>query len=78
MIISHKYKYLFIGLPFSASSAISKELNTRYEGQPLLRKHSLFQEFTRIANKEEKEYFHTHFLLQYNFLSASMLQLDSD
>lgn len=57
MIISHKYKFLFIGLPFSASSAISKELNLEYEGEPYLRKHSLFHEFEKVATKEEKGYF---------------------
>ena len=57
MIISHKYKFLFIGLPFSASSAITKELNKEYEGKPLLRKHSLYQEFLKIANDKEKNIF---------------------
>ena len=57
MIISHKYKFLFIGLPFSASSAISKELNLEYEAKPYLRKHSLFHEFEQVATKEEKNYF---------------------
>ena len=57
MIISHKYKFLFIGLPFSASSAISKELNLQYKGEPYLRKHSLYYEFERTASKEEREYF---------------------
>ena len=57
MIISHKYKFLFIGLPFSASSAISKELNLKYEGEPYLRKHSLYHEFLKKATKKEKEYF---------------------
>ena len=57
MIISHKYKFLFIGLPFSASSAISKELHIRYKGESFLRKHSLYYEFERIASKEEKGYF---------------------
>ena len=33
MIISHKHKYIFIGLPFSGSSAISKELIEEYEGE---------------------------------------------
>ena len=36
MIISHKYKFLFIGLPFSASSAISKDLHLKYDGEPRL------------------------------------------
>lgn len=57
MIISHKYKFLFIGLPFSASSAISKELYLQYEGMPLLRKHSLYHEFKKNATKEECDYF---------------------
>ena len=57
MIISHKYRFLFIGLPFSASSAITKELYKEYEGKPILRKHSLYQEFLKIANDKEKKYF---------------------
>lgn len=57
MIISHKYNFLFIGLPFSASSAISKELYLQYEGEPILRKHSLYYEFAKIAKKEERKYF---------------------
>ena len=57
MIISHKYQFLFIGLPFSASSAISKDLNLNYEGKPLLRKHSLYNDFISVATKEEMEYF---------------------
>ena len=57
MIISHKYKFLFIGLPFSASSAITKELNKEYEGKPLLRKHSLHHDFLKVATKEEKKIF---------------------
>ena len=57
MIISHKYRFLFIGLPFSASSAITKELHEQYAGEPLLRKHSLYNEFKKIATKKELEYF---------------------
>tara|TARA_Y100001968_G_C19415222_1_gene748625 strand:- start:252 stop:1040 length:789 start_codon:yes stop_codon:yes gene_type:complete len=57
MIISHKYKFLFIGLPFSASSAITKELHEKYEGKPFLRKHSLYHEFLKVATKEEKDFF---------------------
>jgi len=57
MIINHKYKFLFIGLPFSASSAISKELHLQYGGEPYLRKHSLYHEFENVATKSELEYF---------------------
>jgi len=57
MIISHKYKFLFIGLPFSASSAITKDLHSEYEGEPFLRKHSLYHEFIKVARVEERKYF---------------------
>jgi hypothetical protein len=57
MIISHKYKFLFIGLPFSASSAITKELHAKYDGKPYLRKHSLYHEFIKGATVQEKDYF---------------------
>ncbi len=57
MIISHKYKFLFIGLPFSASSAIIKDLHDKYEGKTYLSKHSLYHEFKRLATKKEKDYF---------------------
>lgn len=57
MIISHKNKLLFIGLPFSASSAISKELYLQHDGQALLTKHSLYHEFKKTATKEELDYF---------------------
>jgi len=57
MIISHKYKFLFIGLPFSASSAISKELHLNYNGEPFLRKHSMYYEFKNLATQDELNYF---------------------
>ena len=57
MIISYKYKFLFIGLPFSASSAISKELHKEYEGKPYLKKHSLYHEFEKNSTEEEKKFF---------------------
>lgn len=57
MIISHKYRFLFIGLPFSASSAISKELYLQYEGLSRLKKHSLYYEFKKTATKDERTYF---------------------
>jgi hypothetical protein len=57
MIISHKYKYLFIELPHTASSAISKELREFYDGSKILRKHAFYHDFLKIANAEEKKYF---------------------
>ena len=40
MVISHKYKYIFIGLPFGASSAITRELMHNYDGESLFDKHA--------------------------------------
>ncbi|MBL6657652.1 MAG: hypothetical protein ISP73_03505 [Flavobacteriales bacterium] len=56
MIISHKHKYVFVGLPLAASTAISKELCKMYDGIPILAKHSLYQDFLKIATEEEKKY----------------------
>jgi hypothetical protein len=44
-------------LPFSASSAITKDLHANYEGKSYLRKHSLYHEFIKTATIEEKDYF---------------------
>ena len=57
MIISHKHKYLFIELPHTGTTAISRELRLHYDGQQILRKHGHYHEFLRVAKPEEKEYF---------------------
>ena len=57
MILVHKLKLLFIGIPYSASTAISKDLHKNYGGKAILRKHSLYSEFDEIASKIEKEYY---------------------
>jgi len=57
MIISHKYKYLFIQLEKTASTAIAKELRRNYEGIPILWKHARYEDFLKIATPEEKKYF---------------------
>jgi len=56
MIISDKYRYIFVGLPFSASTAISKHLSENYEGKPLLRKHSLYFEVKKKLSKKQIDY----------------------
>ncbi len=56
MIISHKHKYVFVGLPLAASTAISKELCEMYDGKPILSKHSIYQDFLKVATSEEKSY----------------------
>jgi len=57
MIISHKFKYLFIEIPQTGSTSISEELVKNYYGQNILHKHAHYFEFEKIATKEEKEYF---------------------
>lgn len=57
MIISDKHRYLFVELPWTASTAISKELRTYYGGKSILRKHSNYREFLRHASVEQRGYF---------------------
>ncbi len=48
MIINHDKKYIFVGLPFSASSAISKELLGCYDGEFILSKHANIPSLLRL------------------------------
>lgn len=57
MVISHKYKYLFIEFPHTASTAIHRELCNNYNGIPILYKHAHYSEFIKTASKNEKKYF---------------------
>jgi hypothetical protein len=57
LIISHKYKYLFIEIPLTASWAIHHELCHHYDGQPILHKHATYSEFRHHATFEELSYF---------------------
>jgi hypothetical protein len=56
MIVSHKHKYIFIGLPCSGSSAISKELIENYEGEYVLSKHTNIQTFINQYPESIKGY----------------------
>ena len=57
MIISHKYKYLFVEIPHTASTAISHELREYYSGESILHKHATVEEFHRVASPEEMKFF---------------------
>jgi len=57
MIISHKHKYIFIGLPFSGSSAISKELIEHYDGELLMAKHTNINHLLKSKNINIQDYF---------------------
>lgn len=57
MVISHKHKYLFLELPRTGSTAVSKELCQLYGGERILKKHATYNDFLRTANDDEKKYF---------------------
>ena len=56
MIVSDKHNYVFVELPHTGSTAISKELCENYDGTQVLQKHSLFHEFQSLAKQEKKYY----------------------
>lgn len=57
MIISHKHKYIFIGLPFSGSSAISKELIEQYHGESIYFKHTNIHSILNNKKIDISKYF---------------------
>ena len=57
MIINEKYKYVFVGIPFSGSSAISKELVEFYGGKKIYGKHTNIQMFLNDKRYKSDEYF---------------------
>ena len=57
MIVSDRHRYVFIELPRTGSSAISRELRQSYDGRPFLRKHSTYREFLAAARPEQRGYF---------------------
>lgn len=57
MIISHKHKYVFVEFPRTGTTSVSRELCQQYAGIRILRKHSTYQEFLKVASPEEKDYF---------------------
>ena len=57
LIISDRYRYLFIEQPHTASTAIHRELVELYDGRPILHKHATWPEFLAVATPEQKRYF---------------------
>jgi hypothetical protein len=56
MVIDNKHKFIFIELPLTATSAISKEIREMYGSQPFLNKHATYRQFLRSASSEQREY----------------------
>ena len=57
MVISHKFKYVFVEFPLTGSTSIKKDLVENYDGEPILFKHATYLDFLKIATEEEKSYF---------------------
>lgn len=57
MIISHRYKYVFVEIPHTASTAISNELCEKYDGMRIYAKHAPIDLFLKYAFGVEKNYF---------------------
>jgi Sulfotransferase family len=57
MIISHRHRYVFVEVPNTGSTAISRDLRELYGGNPVLQKHTTLGEFWRIASATERQYF---------------------
>jgi hypothetical protein len=57
MIISHRYRYLFVELPRTGSTAVKRELRDMYEGVGILAKHATYRDFEARATEDEKKYF---------------------
>lgn len=56
MIVSEKYKYVFVEQPLTASTAIASELTEYYGGREVLSKHSNYSDFLRVATDEQRKY----------------------
>lgn len=56
MVIDRKHKFIFIELPLTATSAISKEIRDQYGSEPFLYKHATYSKFLQKASEEEKKY----------------------
>ena len=51
MVIDHRYKFIFVELPLTATSAISKEIREQYGCEPFLNKHATYDDFLILTIK---------------------------
>lgn len=52
MVISNEYKYIFLEIPHTASTAISRELCAHYGGVRMLHKHATYHELIAFAGEQ--------------------------
>ncbi len=57
MVISHRYRYLYVELDRTASTVIARELCENYDGKRILWKRARYRDFLKTATLEEKNYF---------------------
>lgn len=57
MVISQRYKYIFIELPRTGTTAIANELCELYNGTKILSKHATYADFLDQCTSEEADYF---------------------
>ena len=57
MVISDKYRYVFVELPRTGTTAISKELVEQYSGRQILWKHAPLNKFLKQATEEQQAYY---------------------
>lgn len=60
MVISHKYKYIYVESPMTGSTAIANELLLNYEGESILRKHALLHELKNVNSLYQNYYIFTN------------------
>ncbi len=56
MVKSKRYRFIFIELPQTATTAIAKELCQHFECESFLGKHSTYYEYCKTATEDEKKY----------------------
>jgi len=57
MIISDKFRYVFVEFPQTGCSAVAKELMENYDGRRILFKHAQYHEFLKQATPDQESYF---------------------
>ena len=57
MVISDKHRFVFVNLPQTASTALSRELVDQYDAREFCFKHALYRtDYLKAANAEQKKY----------------------